>query len=595
VPDQLGMMWTHTASLQDAVVKIMDRLGANPDIVQAPETIHELDSLRHKFVESRFYLVFLGQFKRGKTSLLNAFVGTDLLPTGVLPLTSIVTIVRYGAAPKARVKFLDNSTRETGIDDLPLYVTEKGNAKNKRKVAEVEVLYPADFLRDGLCLVDTPGIGSIFEHNTRVAYDFVPRADAALFVFSPESPLSQTELDFLRHLRAHVEKIFFVLNKVDQVTDGERKEIMEFAGGAIREQMARSGLHLFAVSARQGLSNGQASEKPSLEGSGLPELMATLSHFLASHGKELLFRATCASLRRIVRSQLLAFELERRALALSASAIEEKMGRIRKAWEALDWRHHEAQYILRGEVRTLESSLEKELTEFAQAQASPLSQVMIQTHRLKRQRSRKGHVKMLEEELANRVVLISEDWKAKEEKRIGEEFQRLTSRFSVEAAETIRQIQQAATEEFGFTWTASPLPDRFKVESRFGLRLERLTTWGLGQFPFLLPGGLFDRYLEGRLREACVDELHRHAGRLMADFRERLNESLNRYLRALDEYAEQARKSVLTALDRAVAAKKAGHPESGGPSPAAALWEEADRELSAIQSAWEACALPGFS
>lgn len=585
------MTLTHPASLQEVVVKIMDRLDANPDIFQSPETIQELESLRHKFLESRFYLVFLGQFKRGKTSLLNAFVGTSLLPTGVLPLTSIVTIVRYGATPKVHVKFLDNSTCEIGMGDLPLYVTEKGNAKNKKQVAEVEVLYPADLLRDGLCLVDTPGIGSIFEHNTRIAYDFVPRSDAAIFVFSPESPLSQSELDFLRHLRAYVDKIFFVFNKVDQVSAGEREEIMEFAGGAIREQIATSDLRLFAVSARQGLADSRAPEGPSPEASGLPDLMATLSSFLASHGKELLVRATCASLRRIIRSQLLAFELERRALTLSTSAIEEKIGRIRNAWEALDRRHHEAQYILRGEVRTLESRLEKELNEFAQAEELRLSKVMIQAHRQNRQRSRKGHVKMLEEELAGRIVMVSEDWKAKEEKRIGEEFQRLTSRFSSEAAETIRQIQQAATEEFGFAWTASPLPDHLKVESRFGLRLERLTTWGLGQFPLLLPGTLFFRYLEGRLHDACIDELHRHAGRLMADLRERLSDSVSRYLRALDQHAEQARKSVLSALDRAVAAKKAGTPESGSPSSATAVCEEADRELAAIQSAWDACAL----
>lgn len=202
-----------TESARLRLLRVLDRAQKAAAEFLSPERQQELISIRRKFQESRFYLVFLGQFKRGKTTLINSFLGRELLPTGVLPLTSIVTIVSYGATPSARVRFASGNSDEILLEELPAYVTECGNPRNKKGVREVEVFDPAPLLESGVCLVDTPGIGSAFEHNTQAAYEFVPRVDAAIFIFSPESPLSQTELDFLHHIRAHVEKIFLFSTK----------------------------------------------------------------------------------------------------------------------------------------------------------------------------------------------------------------------------------------------------------------------------------------------------------------------------------------------------------------------------------------------
>jgi len=573
------------------LLSVLERLHGAEGGVLTSKAPRELDSLLRKFRESQFYLVFLGQFKRGKTTLLNAFVGTDLLPTGVLPLTSIITIVRYGPQPRASAKFADGSLRHIKVSDLPSYITEVGNPKNKKGVLEVEVLYPAAQLQDGLCLVDTPGTGSVFEHNTQLSYEFVPRADAALFVFSPESPLSQTELNFLRHLRAYVEKIFFVMNKVDQVSEQERAEIVAFARNAIREQMPTSDLRLFSVSARQALAAKQRSESGALEVSGLPSLVASLDQFLASHGKELLVRATCASVRRVVGNVLLGLELEQHALALSVAEIEQKIQVIRQAWQALDQRHREAGYILRGEISSLERNLEEQLNEFVEAEVPRLVSYMQQKLRENQQASKRQMVRALEEHLVDSIAEIFEEWKIKEEKSIGQAFEVLTSRFSQEASQTVERIQQVATEQFGFTWTTTPLPDRLTTESRFRLRVEGLMTWGLGQFPFLLPKRLFLRYLEGRLHDACVEELSRHAGRLKAVLGGRLEESMNRYLRALDQHVEEARESVLAALNRAAHAKQAeestAERKTSAQSLRPAFLRQIDQELSALQKEWE--------
>ena len=542
-----------TDGVRGRLLVLFDRLEKMGPEVLTTESRQELEALRRKFQESRFYLVFLGQFKRGKTTLLNCFIGADLLPTGVLPLTSIVTIVKFGAKPGARVNFKDGQFKDIVPANLPAYVTERGNPRNKKGVSEVEVFYPSPRLKDGLCLVDTPGIGSIFEHNTQVAYQFVPRADVGIFVFSPESPLSQTELEFLHHLRAHVQKIFFVLNKADQVTDAERTEILDFARQAIREQMPSGDLRLFPVSARQGLAGQRAAGPDVLETSEIPQLLKSLDEFLAGHKGDVLARSTGAALQRLVRDELLGLELEERVRLMDADQVKTKIQTIEKTWETLDQRHREVGYVLRGEMRELETRLEKKLNDFVDAEAGRLTQQMRNCVVEHSMAPKKELARAVDQELRGRIAEILGDWKVEEEQEVGQAFETLTSRFSGQATAVVEQIQQAAAEQFGFSWAATTLPDRLTTESIFRVRVDDIVTWGLGRFPLLLSRKLFGHYLVKRMPQICLEELDRNAGRLRADLGDRLEKSAHDYLRALDRHVEGARESVRGALNRATA------------------------------------------
>ncbi|HZP01993.1 MAG TPA: dynamin family protein [Terriglobia bacterium] len=569
------------------ILRIMERLHREAPEVLPLAAHQELESLRHKFQESRFYLVFPGQFKRGKTSLINSLIGADLLPTGVLPLTSIITIVKFGAKARARVNFTSGASKEIAPVSLAAYVTERENPRNKKGVADVEVFYPAPRLKEGLCLVDTPGIGSIFEHNTQVAYQFVPRADAGIFVFSPESPLSQTELEFLHHLRAHVEKIFFVLNKADQVNDGERSEILEFARQAIREQMPSGELRLFAVSARRVLESQRRPDDPELEASNIPQLLRSLDEFLSKHKGDVLLRSTCAALQRLIKGELLALEVEQRARAMDVTDLEAKIQTIERTWQALEQRHREAGYVLRGEIRAFEARLEKRLNEFVESEAASLVTHMKDQVQQLSKGSKGALARNVDQELRRKIAEILGDWKIEEEKAVEETFESLTSRFTREAAYVVEQIQQAAAEQFGFSWTAVSLPDRLRTESTFRIKVDDVITWGLGRFPLLLPKRLFARYLTKRLEHTCLEELYRNAGRLKADLGDRLEQSVNEYLQALDRHVEGARESVRAALRRATEVRESSEDRArdaaSKQSARLQFLRAIDEELSALQ------------
>jgi predicted GTPase len=235
-----------------------------------------------KLAEDRFTLAVLGQFKRGKSSLMNAIIGSELLPIGVLPLTSAITVLRYG--PKERLiinrenSILDD---ELPVSSLPEYVTETGNPGNIRKVKTACVEVPVSFLRNGIEFVDTPGVGSSIIANTATTYDFLPECDAVLFVTSIDTPMTSTELAFLREIRKYVNKIFFVINKIDLVVDEERDKVLNFVADTIRAQTGSETVKVFPLSALMGLTARMTGDAVLYEQSGLKALEDTLASFLS--------------------------------------------------------------------------------------------------------------------------------------------------------------------------------------------------------------------------------------------------------------------------------------------------------------------------
>jgi hypothetical protein len=160
------------ASPDGARLEEVERLSIDAN---APHLAAEARALCDRVRDGLFYVACVGQFKRGKSTLLNALVGQPVLPVGVVPVTAVVTVVRHGERPSARVRFAAGGWQEIATSDLYRYVTEEQNPENRKGVAAVEVFVPSELLASGMCLVDTPGIGSVFAGNTQATRAFSNR------------------------------------------------------------------------------------------------------------------------------------------------------------------------------------------------------------------------------------------------------------------------------------------------------------------------------------------------------------------------------------------------------------------------------------
>jgi len=243
------------------------------------EACHEL---MVKLAEDRFTLAVLGQFKRGKSSLMNAIIGRQVLPTGVLPLTSTITVLKFGPVERLLIHRERWSwPQEELLSQLAQYVTEKGNPGNVKQVKTACLELPLPFLRRGLEFVDTPGVGSSIEANTATTYGFLPNCDAVIFVTSVDTPLTAGEIEFLQRIRQYVHKVFFVVNKTDLLEETERQEVLEFISQTLRRQLGDGAARIFPLSSRLGLAARMAGDADAYTQSGLKDLEETLATFLS--------------------------------------------------------------------------------------------------------------------------------------------------------------------------------------------------------------------------------------------------------------------------------------------------------------------------
>jgi GTP-binding protein EngB required for normal cell division len=178
----------------------------------------------------------LGQFKAGKSSFLNGLVGEPVLPVDVLPSTSVVTRIGHGAGKRALVRGLDGDVGEIPLHRIGEFVTERGNPANAKRISVVDVELPSLAAFEGIRFVDTPGLGSVFAHNTKVSKDWMPRAGAALIAVSVNHPLSGEDLLLLEDVSAHTPEVAILLTKADLVSETELDGVIGF----IRRQAAHA-------------------------------------------------------------------------------------------------------------------------------------------------------------------------------------------------------------------------------------------------------------------------------------------------------------------------------------------------------------------
>ncbi len=312
-----------------------------------------IDALREKLESASFHIVVMGQFKRGKTTFVNSLLGAEVLPVSVIPLTSINTVLRYGDQVVAEVHFLDGSIKKVGVEDIADFVTERSNPENRLGVKRVEVFYPSPYLKDGVCLVDTPGTGSIFAHNDEMALSYLSYSDAVIFMLSSDPPISVTELNFLHEIRRFVRKIFFVQNKIDYLDPREMEESLSFNTQVIAEALEEESVDIIPVSAKQALAAQLNRDEELLASSRLPSFISRLEDFLMREKGVILLSSVLKNLDKAICEEMAGAELEISLLDQPVKDLEEKIGRFREEMVLVGRERQELLYLIDGDFKSL--------------------------------------------------------------------------------------------------------------------------------------------------------------------------------------------------------------------------------------------------
>ena len=216
------------ALLNDMRVMLNEVAPDLPEMGLLEDALQGLDEL--------FLLVVVGEFNAGKSSLINALLGTRALPEGALPTTNEISLLRYPSEEHLPGK------------DHPLESSGTVQQKDGYFVRFV----PAPLLKD-VAIVDTPGTNVVLERQQQLTEEFVPRADLVLFVMSADRPFSGSEVKFLRYIREWGKKVVFVLNKKDALRDDELEEVVSFVADNACRLLNVDGARVLPVSCRAAL------------------------------------------------------------------------------------------------------------------------------------------------------------------------------------------------------------------------------------------------------------------------------------------------------------------------------------------------------
>jgi GTPase Era involved in 16S rRNA processing len=209
-----------------------------------------------------FSVVVVGEFNQGKSTLLNALFGQNILPVGVTPTTATVTILRFSDVEQIEVHFVDGRIEklEYTHDALSTFVSSLHSPS--KEVDYVEVGLPHPLLEAGIVYVDTPGVADLNRDRVEVTYRYVPRADVVIFVLNSMHAVTASEIDFLQStiLNKGIERLLFVSNFADLLDEEQKASASLKAQNKLAKALDRDDLPVLVLSAKDAFSETQRSK-----------------------------------------------------------------------------------------------------------------------------------------------------------------------------------------------------------------------------------------------------------------------------------------------------------------------------------------------
>jgi len=491
----------------------------------------------------------LGQFKRGKSTFLNALLGEAMLPTSVVPLTSIPTFLYPGDSLYARVSFKNGQPKTefaTGQNRemasfIAQYVTEKENPNNLLGVAQVEVFYPSPLLQKGVILIDTPGIGSTFRHNTEATLNFLPQCDAAVFLISADPPITEVEVDFLKTIRSKVSRLFFILNKTDYLSETEKQEALTFFKKVLRERIGLSeDQPVFSVSARWGLEAKQSRDSTLWKKSGLDIVEKHLIYFLVSEKEKALQEAVLRKTKDVISDVRMRIHLAIRSLQMPLSDLEERLNIFSWELEKAQTQRVAAKDLLAGDRKRLLEFLEEQAAILFQKARNYLAGIAQESQRTMKDKIEES---VIQEAVAQAVPTFFERELGEMSREIDQRIKGILQPHQQRAEELIQTIKQAASEVFEIPYFKPNASDLFEMQRQpywithqWSSNLTPIPTGWLEQ---LLPHRMQRSRMEKRMLERIESLVGSNVENLRWATWQNLEKTFLRFAAGLDERLQE--------------------------------------------------------
>jgi predicted GTPase len=343
---------------RDTVAGLISRI----EPVLPPAQRQIVAAARERLQRSRFVLAVVGEFSSGKSFLLNALLGkfryetvsnaqriVGLLATDINPSTATITELEWSTSEEANAYYEDGRQERIPLDRLAKFVavgtTDEGKlhdatADERAAPVRVSVTVDSPFLQRGFTVADTPGLASINPAHRRATLQFLPSADAVLYLIDTQQPFSEGDAAFLGIIRQHIDSIFIVQTKIDlwEHKQADGREAWQSAHDRIASLAAihAPGTYVFALSARQ-YAEGMLQRSAALIGrSRFQKFLDALdASLIATTGRARLRRAA-QQVELATSSAIALLEQNAAMLALEPDELERRGATLRPQFETLE-------------------------------------------------------------------------------------------------------------------------------------------------------------------------------------------------------------------------------------------------------------------
>jgi predicted GTPase len=530
-------------------------------------------SLAERVSEGRFYVACVGQFKRGKSTLLNALISQRVLPAAVVPITTVPTVIRYGPSVHARVRLEAASWKDIPVEALEDYVSEERNPENRKQVTGVEVFVPSALLATGMCLVDTPGLGSVFSGNTATTQAFVPHIDAALVVVGADPPIAGEELALVEQVGRQVKDLLVVLNKADRTSDHDRDVARSFTCRVLEGRLRRAVDTIYEISAAERLDDrGPVRD--------WEKLVSALQGLVAESGRALARSAGERGLRRLSDHMLAIVTEERDALLRPIEESERRIQVMTRTLADAERSMHDLGYLFTAEQHRLSDLFLARRKAFLAEVCGKAGSEMAQSVRHLPHRygpTFRRQALHCAQTAAEHFVL---PWLEAEQVLAEEEYRKVASRFIGFGNDFLKRLSEAGIPELARMPNALDSEAGFRIRSRF--TFENLIHVARPASPLRYLAdlflGVFGRYvvMEREANAFLLYLLEMNSTRVQSDIVDRVQESRSRLEVEIRKLLHEVGRVAQRALDHARTAKAAG---DAAVQATLAHLEAAEREL----------------
>lgn len=280
---------------KQALLERVNRLLQHEVTATLPSARVALAQLEQELGEDTYMVVVLGEFKRGKSTFINALLGSPVLPMNVLPETATINILSYSEEPELTVHYTDGHTEQGEVTTEYLKQFSAASAAERSgQVDYISIGYPLEMLKNNITLVDTPGVSDLNEQRCAVTYGITPRANAVLFLLDAASPLKASEYEFIEEklLNIGVDNIIFIVNRYDFVDEDEEEDFLADIEVRLRNAFTKDGvqqlknIRLLPLSALMALNGVERGDETLIAASGLNEVKAMLQELLENGSVE---------------------------------------------------------------------------------------------------------------------------------------------------------------------------------------------------------------------------------------------------------------------------------------------------------------------